>query len=60
MHARLFLPKLIEDLEAEHVLADAAYYSKMNFRAVEAIDAEPVIACNLEGVNLSGSSIAGC
>jgi hypothetical protein len=41
-----FLPKLIEDLEADYVLADAAYYSKSNFRAVEAIDAEPVIACN--------------
>jgi transposase len=41
-----FLPKLIEDLEADYVLADAAYYSKRNFRAVEAIDAEPVIACN--------------
>jgi hypothetical protein len=41
-----FLPKLIEDLEADYVLADAAYYSKKNFRAVEAIDAEPVIACN--------------
>jgi transposase len=41
-----FLPKLIEDLEADYVLADAAYYSKTNFRAVEAIDAEPVIACN--------------
>ena len=41
-----FLPKLIEDLEADYVLADAAYYSKTNFRAVKAIDAEPVIACN--------------
>ncbi len=41
-----FLPKLIEDLEADYVLADAAYYSKRNFRAVDAIDAEPVIACN--------------
>jgi DDE family transposase/transposase-like protein DUF772 len=41
-----FLPKLIEDLEADYVLADAAYYSKTNFRAVEAIAAEPVIACN--------------
>jgi hypothetical protein len=41
-----FLPKLIEDLEADYVLADAAYYSKRNFRAVEAIAAEAVIACN--------------
>jgi hypothetical protein len=41
-----FLPKLIEDLEAEYVLADAAYYSKKNALAVAAIDAEPVIACN--------------
>jgi hypothetical protein len=41
-----YLPKLIEDLEADYVLADAAYYSKRNFRAVETIDAKPVIACN--------------
>ena len=41
-----FLPKLIEDLEADYVLADAAYYSKRNFRAAKDIDAEPVIACN--------------
>ena len=41
-----FLPKLIEDLEADYVLADAAYYSKRNFRAVRDIDAEPVIADN--------------
>jgi transposase len=41
-----FLPRLIEDLEADYVLADAAYYSKRNLRAVEAIDAEAVIACN--------------
>jgi hypothetical protein len=32
-------------LEADYVLADAAYYSKKNL-AVEAIKAEPVIACN--------------
>jgi transposase len=41
-----FLPKLIEDLEADYVLADAAYDSKKNIRAVEVIDAESVIACN--------------
>jgi hypothetical protein len=39
-----FLPKLIEDLEADYVLADAGYYSKQNIKAVEAIGAEPVIA----------------
>jgi Transposase DDE domain/Transposase domain (DUF772) len=41
-----FLPKLIEDLEAEYVLADGAYCSKANFRAVRAINAVPVIADN--------------
>ena len=41
-----FLPGLIEDLEADYVLADAGYDSKANASAVEAIDAEPVIASN--------------
>jgi hypothetical protein len=41
-----FLPGLIEDLEAEYVLADAGYDSKTNDRAVKAIDAEPAIAPN--------------
>jgi IS5 family transposase len=41
-----FLPKLIKDLEADYVLADAGYDSKTNHRAVRAIDAEPVIASN--------------
>lgn len=41
-----FLPKLIEDLEAEYVLADGAYCSKANFRAARAINAVPVIADN--------------
>lgn len=41
-----FLPKLIEDLEADYVLADAGYDSKRNLRAVKAIGAEPVIASN--------------
>jgi hypothetical protein len=41
-----FLPKLIEDLEADYVLADAGYDSKINSEAVIAIDAEPVIAPN--------------
>jgi hypothetical protein len=41
-----FLPKLIEDLEADYVLADGAYCSKRNFKAVEAIDAKPIIADN--------------
>jgi hypothetical protein len=41
-----FLPKLIEDLEADYVLADGAYCSKANFKAVEAINAVPVIADN--------------
>jgi transposase len=41
-----FLPKLIEDLEADYVLADAGYDSKRNINAVKAIGAEPVIASN--------------
>jgi len=41
-----FLPQLVEDLEAEYVLADGAYCSKANFRAVRAINAIPVIADN--------------
>jgi transposase len=41
-----FLPRLIEDLEANYVLADAGYDSKTNQRAVKAIDAKPVIASN--------------
>lgn len=41
-----FLPKLIEDLEADYVLADAGYDSRANNRAVKAIEAEPVIASN--------------
>jgi hypothetical protein len=41
-----FLPKLIEDLEADYVLADGAYHSKANFKAVRAMNAIPVIADN--------------
>jgi IS5 family transposase len=41
-----FLPKLIEDLEADYVLADAGYDSKTNSKAAKAIDAEPVFASN--------------
>ena len=41
-----FLPRLIEDLEADYVLADGAYCSKVNFKAVLAINAVPVIADN--------------
>jgi transposase len=41
-----FLPMLVEDLEADYVLADAGYDSKTNYSAVKAIDAEPVIASN--------------
>jgi transposase len=41
-----FLPTLIEDLEADYVLADAGYDSKTNDKAVKAIDAKPVIASN--------------
>ena len=41
-----FLPKLIEDLEADYVLADAGYCSKRNIKAVRDMGAEPVIADN--------------
>jgi transposase len=41
-----FLPGLIEDLEADYVLADAGYDSKTNKRAAKGIKAEPVIASN--------------
>jgi len=41
-----FLPGLIEDLEADYVLADAGYDSKANASAVKAINAEPIIASN--------------
>lgn len=41
-----FLPKLIEDLEADYILADAGYNSNANSLAAKAIDAEPVIAPN--------------
>lgn len=40
------LPGLLEDLEAEYVLADAGYDSKRNIKAVKDMGAEPVIACN--------------
>jgi len=39
-------PKLIEDLEADYVLADAGYDSKTNKGAVKEIHAEEVIAPN--------------
>ena len=41
-----FLPKLIEDLEADCVLADAGYCSKRNIEAVKDIGAVPFIADN--------------
>jgi hypothetical protein len=42
------LPGLLEDLEADYVLADAGYDSKRNVHAVRSIGAEPVIAPNRE------------
>ena len=41
-----FLPKLIWDLEADYVLADAGYCSKRNVAAVKDMGAVPVIADN--------------
>jgi len=40
------LPSLVEDLEAEYVVADAAYDSKTNRKAARRIGAKPVIAQN--------------
>jgi transposase len=40
------LPKLIEDLEAQYVLADAGYHSKVNLKAVKDMGAKPIIAVN--------------
>lgn len=45
-HDAPLLPTLLEDLEAEYVLADAGYDSKENREAVKFIGAEPVIAVN--------------
>jgi hypothetical protein len=41
-----FLPRFIEDLEADYVLEDVGYDLRANKRVVEAIDAEPVNASN--------------
>ena len=41
-----FLPKLIEDLEADYVLADAGYHSLKNIEAVKDMGAIPIIAVN--------------
>jgi hypothetical protein len=40
------LPSLVEDLEAEYVVADAAYDSRANRIAVKAMGAKPIIAQN--------------
>jgi transposase len=45
-HDSPMLPRLLEDLEADYVLADAGYDSERNLKAVEAIGAVPVIAVN--------------
>ena len=45
-HDSPLFPSLIQDLEADFVLADAGYDSKRNIRAVKAMGAEPVIASN--------------
>lgn len=42
----IFLPELIEDLEAQFVLADAGYHSLENLKAVKAMGAVPIIAVN--------------
>jgi IS5 family transposase len=40
------LPKLIEDIEADYVLADAGYHSLMNLQAVKDMGAVSIIAIN--------------
>lgn len=52
-----FLPRLIEDLEARYVLADAGYDSKRNVEAVKAMGAEPVIARNPRKQGRHGSPV---
>jgi hypothetical protein len=42
----IFLPQLIEDLEAQFVLADAGYHSLKNIEVVRAMGAVPIIAVN--------------
>ncbi len=42
----IFLPKLIKDLEAHYVLADAGYHCLENLKAVKDIGAVPIIAVN--------------
>jgi transposase len=41
-----FLPELIEDLEADYVLADAGYHSLKNIQVVKDMGAVPIIAVN--------------
>lgn len=50
---------LIEDLEADYVLADAAYYSKRNFKAVRDIAVRPLIAYNPRKVRVARLSQVG-
>ncbi len=45
-HDSPLLPSLLEDLEADYVLADAGYDSESNIKSVKAIGAIPVIAVN--------------
>lgn len=45
-HDSPLLPTLLQDLEAEYVLADAGYDSERNIRTVKAMGAVPVIAVN--------------
>jgi len=45
-HDSPLLPSLLEDLEADYVLADAGYDSDENREAVSSMGAEPVIAVN--------------
>jgi hypothetical protein len=42
----IFLPELIEDLEAKFVLADAGYDSLENIKAIKAMGAVPIVAVN--------------
>jgi hypothetical protein len=51
-----FLPKLIEDLEADFVLADAGYDSKKNIRAVKDVVQRRLLHLTLEGANAKRSN----
>ncbi|NLB76077.1 MAG: transposase [Crenarchaeota archaeon] len=55
-----FLPKLIEDLEADYVSADTTYSSKRNFKATRDTAARPLIADNPQKEEKALQNRVGC